>query len=66
MDVTQRVGVYSLSNKMGSRQFDDAGGGGEAYGEHGRRSYYEPGRIYDHEEELAGRTRLVHRDAWPA
>lgn len=52
VSVTQRFGTYQLANKLGARVF---GSLEEAVAVHGEaaRAYYQEGKVYDHEEELA-------------
>lgn len=57
IDVTQRVGVYSLANKIGTRRFETLEEAQEAFGE-AAAQYYVPGRTYDHEAALSGRRDL--------
>jgi TonB-linked SusC/RagA family outer membrane protein len=59
VDLTQRLGVYQLANKLGARQFETLE---EAVAVHGdlAKDHYVPGRIYDHEQQLAGRQDLSH------
>jgi len=55
--VTQRLGFYSLLNKIGTRRFETREEAQEAFGEVAA-EYYVPGRTYDHESALAGRRDL--------
>jgi TonB-linked SusC/RagA family outer membrane protein len=58
--VSQRFGVYSLSNKLGFRQFETEDEAVAAFGT-GARAYFANGRprqVFDHEELLAGRSEL--------
>jgi TonB-dependent SusC/RagA subfamily outer membrane receptor len=57
MDITQRVGVYTLAKKLGARRFNSEDEAVEAFGEMAR-EYYRQGQFYDHEAELAGRREL--------
>lgn len=57
VELTQRVGVYTLANKIGSRQFETVEEVREAYGD-AAAQYYVPGRTFDHEAALAGRREL--------
>jgi len=57
LDVTQRVGTYQLSRKLGSRTFNSEDEAVAAFGEQARAAYVQ-GRTYDHEQELAGRSDL--------
>jgi TonB-linked SusC/RagA family outer membrane protein len=60
VDITQRVGMYSLSNKLGSRRFETYEEARERYGEELASQYYVPGRTFDQEELLAGRRDLSY------
>ncbi|MFP2930896.1 SusC/RagA family TonB-linked outer membrane protein [Pyxidicoccus sp. 3LG] len=57
IDITQRVGFYSLANKLGTRRFETLEEAQEAFGPVAA-EYYVPGRTYDHESALAGRRDL--------
>jgi TonB-linked SusC/RagA family outer membrane protein len=57
--VTQRFGTYQISNKLGLRVFADVEEAVLAFGEESR-DYYQQGRSFDHEQELAGRTPLAN------
>ncbi|MBZ4420021.1 SusC/RagA family TonB-linked outer membrane protein [Myxococcus sp. RHSTA-1-4] len=57
VDITQRLGFYSLANKIGQRRFETVEEVIETYGEDAAQ-YYVPGRTYDHEEALSGRRDL--------
>ena len=59
VELTQRVGVYSLANKLGSRQIDSVEEAVEVFGPKAA-DYYVPGRSFDHEEQLAGRKDLSY------
>ena len=65
--LTQRVGQYRLSNKLGFRMFETADEAVAAYGE-GARQFYgangQPLQVSDHEELLAGRTDLSTETAF--
>jgi hypothetical protein len=50
--LSQRVGLSLLSNKLGSRTFEDVEEAVETFGERAR-SYYQPGQVFDHEQQLA-------------
>ena len=53
--ITQRVGTYQLSNKLGSRVFTlEEATDMNAFGPQAA-EYFVPGQTYDHEEELSGR-----------
>ena len=52
--LTQRVGVYQLSNTLGARRFDSVEEAVDVWGEQAR-DIFQPGVAFDHEEELAGR-----------
>ena len=54
---TQRAGFYQLSNKLRSRVFNTVDEAVETFGEQAR-EYYQPGRVFDHEQQLAGRQDL--------
>ena len=53
--ITQRFGTYQISKKLGVRVFSSVDEAVGAFGEEAR-NHYQPGRTFDHEEELAGRT----------
>lgn len=57
--LTQRVGAYQLANKLGTRQIDSLEEATEVFGAKAA-DYYQPGRIYDHEEQLAGNRKLSY------
>jgi TonB-linked SusC/RagA family outer membrane protein len=57
IDVTQRLGFYSLANKIGTRRFETVEEAQQAFGPVAA-EYYVPGRTYDHESALAGRRDL--------
>jgi TonB-linked SusC/RagA family outer membrane protein len=57
--VTQRLGTYQLSNKLGLRTFDTVEDAVAAFGETAR-MHYQPGVTYDQEELLAGQTGLAN------
>jgi TonB-dependent starch-binding outer membrane protein SusC len=57
MRLTQRFGVYQLSNKLGARRFSSLEEAIDVWGD-AAADYFQPGVAYDHEEELAGRTPL--------
>jgi TonB-dependent starch-binding outer membrane protein SusC len=59
VSVTQRVGTYQLANKLGSRRFTSADEAVAAFGEVARDNFGD-GRVFDHEEELAGRMPFAH------
>jgi TonB-dependent starch-binding outer membrane protein SusC len=52
INFAQRVGVYQLSNKLGTRRFNSAEEAESVWGAAGRDAY--TGAFYDHEEQLAG------------
>ncbi len=54
VDVTQRVGMYTLANKIGSRRFTSEDEAVSVFGEQARQ-YYQQGKLYDHEAELSSR-----------
>jgi TonB-linked SusC/RagA family outer membrane protein len=54
VDITQRLGMYTLANKLGSRRFNSEDEAAAAFGEKAR-EYYRQGQFYDHESQLAGR-----------
>ncbi|WP_395810129.1 SusC/RagA family TonB-linked outer membrane protein [Archangium minus] len=58
VDVTQRLGMYSLSNTLGARRFSSAEEAREAFGPKGEQ-FYTP-TFYDHERQLAGRRDLSY------
>ena len=58
-NITQRFGVTERSNELGSRTFEDTGGGLDRL--HGHRalvtSVFQPGRTFDFEKESSGTSR---------
>ncbi|HZH78238.1 MAG TPA: TonB-dependent receptor plug domain-containing protein, partial [Archangium sp.] len=52
--LSQRVGLSQLSRKLGSRTFTTQEEAIAVFGERAR-DYYQPGRVFDHEQQLAGR-----------
>nr|WP_244172301.1 SusC/RagA family TonB-linked outer membrane protein [Myxococcus virescens] len=56
-EVTQRLGMYTLANKLGTRRFNSAEEVRDTFGE-AAVQYYEQGRRFDHEATLAGRRDL--------
>jgi TonB-linked SusC/RagA family outer membrane protein len=59
LSLTQRVGAYQLANKLGSRRIDDLAEATEVFGAKAA-DYFQPGRIYDHEEQLASNRKLSY------
>jgi TonB-linked SusC/RagA family outer membrane protein len=62
-NLTQRFGVFDLSNKLGFRTFETADEAAAAFGNSARQFFDSSGRplgVFDHEEELAGRNPLSH------
>ncbi len=57
VDITQRLGFYSLANKLGTRRFETVEEVIDTFGEDAAQ-YYVPGRTYDQESALAGRRDL--------
>jgi TonB-linked SusC/RagA family outer membrane protein len=57
VDITQRVGLYTLANKIGARRFTSEEEAVAAFGEPAR-EYFQQGRFFDHEAELASRRDL--------
>jgi TonB-linked SusC/RagA family outer membrane protein len=57
VNLTQRMGVYALSNKIGSRLFETEQEAIDAYGQAAAQVYQE-GVAYDLEQQLAGRNEL--------
>jgi TonB-linked SusC/RagA family outer membrane protein len=57
VDITQRLGMYTLANKVGARRFTSEDEAAEAFGEQAR-EYYRQGRTFDHEAELSSRRDL--------
>ncbi len=57
VDITQRVGMYTLANKLGTRQFGSVEEAVEVFGPQAA-DYFNQGKIYDHEAELASRRDL--------
>ncbi len=58
LDVTQRLGVYSLMNTLGARRIGSIDEAVSAFGPEAA-NYYVPG-YYDHERQLAGRRDLSY------
>lgn len=58
VNVLQRFGTYTLSNKLGSRRYRSAEEVADRFGAEAV-AYFEPGVTYDHEEALAGREGLA-------
>ncbi|UYI12141.1 SusC/RagA family TonB-linked outer membrane protein [Myxococcus xanthus] len=56
-EVTQRLGMYTLANKLGTRRFNSVEEVRDTFGE-AAVQYYEQGRRFDHEATLAGRRDL--------
>ncbi|QRN98808.1 SusC/RagA family TonB-linked outer membrane protein [Archangium violaceum] len=54
VELTQRVGMYTLANKLGSRRINSLEEAQEVFGPKAA-DYYQPGAYYDHEQQLAGR-----------
>ncbi len=52
VSVTQRIGTYQPSNKLGMRRFDTVEDAVGAFGEQAR-MFFQPGAFFDHEEQLA-------------
>jgi TonB-linked SusC/RagA family outer membrane protein len=59
VDITQRLGMYQLSNKLGSRRINSMEEAVEVFGPKAA-DYYQPGVYYDHEQQLAGRRDLSY------
>jgi TonB-linked SusC/RagA family outer membrane protein len=57
LHITQRVGMYTLANKLGSRRFHSEDEVEKAFGPRALESYRR-GKTYDHEAELANRRAL--------
>ncbi len=57
VDITQRLGMYSLANKIGARRFTSEDEAAAAFGEQAR-EYFRQGKFYDHEAQLASRRDL--------
>jgi TonB-dependent starch-binding outer membrane protein SusC len=55
LNATQRFGFSKISNTLGSRTFTSLADATAAFGASAA-NYYKPGVVYDHEQELAGRT----------
>jgi TonB-linked SusC/RagA family outer membrane protein len=51
--LTQRLGRYQLSNKLGARRFNSLAEAEDVWGP-AAANYFRPGVAYDHEEQLAG------------
>lgn len=56
--VTQRLGFAQASNSLGVRRFDDLDDAIAAWGP-AAEDFFEPGRVFDHEDQLAHRTPLL-------
>lgn len=59
---SQRFGTFSLSNKFGSRTFETVEEVVGAFGE-GAAAQFQPGVVFDHEQQLAGRNGLSYETA---
>jgi TonB-linked SusC/RagA family outer membrane protein len=60
VEVLQRFGTYTLSNKLGSRKFETMAEAIDVFGDNAAViSAYGTGRTVDHEELLAGRERMA-------
>jgi TonB-linked SusC/RagA family outer membrane protein len=57
VDITQRLGMYTLANKIGARRFSSEDEAAAAFGEQAR-EFYRQGKFFDHEEQLASRRDL--------
>ena len=57
INATQRFGVYDLSKKIGSRNFETQAEAVGAFGS-AANAVYQQGRSFDHEQQLAGRNDL--------
>jgi TonB-dependent starch-binding outer membrane protein SusC len=55
--LTQRFGTYQLSNKLGARRFNTLAEAQSVWGA-AAATYFQPGVVYDHEEQLAGHSPL--------
>ncbi|HEU4746940.1 MAG TPA: SusC/RagA family TonB-linked outer membrane protein [Gemmatimonadaceae bacterium] len=55
VNATQRIGVSKISNTLGSRTFNTLAEATAAWGASAA-DFYQQGVVFDHEEELAGRT----------
>jgi len=58
VEFTQRVGVSSLSKKLGARTFTNVDDAVAVFGEQAR-PFFKPGVTYDHDADLAGRHDLA-------
>ena len=61
-NVTQRFGFFQLANKLGLRKFTSMEEAVEFFGPQAA-DHWAPGKFFDHEELLAGRTPLSHETA---
>ncbi|MEZ4417757.1 MAG: SusC/RagA family TonB-linked outer membrane protein [Gemmatimonadota bacterium] len=59
---TQRFGTFDLANKLGLRVFENLDEAVEAFGPRAA-DYFVAGRVYDHEEEIAGNNPLSFETA---
>jgi TonB-dependent starch-binding outer membrane protein SusC len=59
IDISQRVGMYTLANKLGTRRFASEDEAAEAFGE-AAREYFRQGKTFDHEAQLAGNRDLSY------
>jgi TonB-dependent starch-binding outer membrane protein SusC len=57
--LTQRLGWYQLSNKLGARRFSTLAEAEDVWGP-AAADYFQPGVAYDHEEQLAGNRPLSY------
>jgi TonB-linked SusC/RagA family outer membrane protein len=55
----QQVGLYELSNTLGARVFETEADAEAAFGPEAA-NYFEPGVVYDHDRDLAGRKPLSY------
>jgi TonB-linked SusC/RagA family outer membrane protein len=59
INASQRFGTFAMSNKLGSRVFEDAAEVDDQFGAGtAAATGFTPGVVFDHEEELAGRNAL--------
>ncbi len=60
--VSQRVGTFDLANKLGLREFETLDDAVDAFGPRAA-DFFQPGVVYDHEEEIAGNNPLSYETA---
>jgi TonB-linked SusC/RagA family outer membrane protein len=64
-NISQRLGVAQLSNTVGSRRFVSEEDAVAAFGDRAA-DFWEPGRYFDHEEQIAGRNPFLYETSLSA